>query len=61
MSVEIEKVRNGYIYRDSYNQKEVMYTTEELFDRLLARFEGRTEHFSGDSYGRVVIHREVGS
>ena len=56
--VEIEIVSNGYIYKDSHNENAVMYTTEELFDRLLAYFEGRTEYFTDESYGRVEIHRE---
>jgi len=57
MTITIEKVSDGYIYSDSYHPKEVMKTTDELFDRLLMSFEGRCKHFSGDMYGNVLIYR----
>ena len=58
MTIEIEKVSNGYIYKDSHHPKEVMQTTDELFDRILLACEGRWKHFSGDMYGKVRIDRE---
>ena len=61
MPVEIEKIKGGYlvtvlslIKRD----KELVPTTEELFNKLLLLFEARSDTFTGDSYGKVTISRE---
>jgi len=38
--------------------KELVPTTEELFNKLLLLFEARSDTFTGDSYGKVTISRE---
>lgn len=52
----IEKVENGYILSNDHS-KEIVNTTDDLFKRLLLILEGRSENFTGDMYGRVIIHR----
>ncbi len=63
MSIDckIKKVWNGYILESGgafTSNTRVFKTIEELFDDLLMRFEGRSDCFNGDSYGRVIIQRQ---
>lgn len=52
--MEIEKVSNGYIAKDVID-KEVFLTIKELFEHLLLIYEGKSDSFSGDSYGKIII------
>ena len=56
--MEIIKVSNGYIIQDNYSEKEVYQTLDEVFERLLMHFEGRSETFGGNSFGKVRIERK---
>lgn len=53
---KIEKVKNGYIV-DLDGKVEVQPDLLNVLQRLLSYFEGRSDHFSGDLYGRVMIDR----
>lgn len=58
-AASIEKVDNGYIIhtsREIVQRKMVAKTIEEAFHKLLFHLEGRSPHFSGDSYGAVTVH-----
>jgi hypothetical protein len=55
-SIEIDKVDNGYIIK-YITAKRVCKTTEELFEELLASFEGLRPHFKGKLHGKVNIVR----
>ena len=58
--IEIEKIKGGYILnRKEYGEnRELISTTEELFENLLLIFEGRADSFHRDMYGKVSIDRE---
>ena len=59
--IEIEKIKGGYILttnRGLSPERELVSTTEELFEDLLQIFEGRADCFHGDMYGKVIISRE---
>lgn len=60
MKVEIEKVENGYIARSIHigGYTTVSNSLEELFNQLLLMFEGLSESFSGNRYGKIVIQRK---
>jgi hypothetical protein len=57
-NIIIKKVTNGYIIEDSIFTR-VYNTLEEVFDHLLLQYEGRSETFRSDSYGKVTINREL--
>ena len=57
MSIDIEQVKNGYIVTQTGKGTEIFKTTDELFEDLLLRFEGRSEGFGGQCYGKVWITR----
>lgn len=60
-NIRIQKLKGGYIVREGapyIGQEEIIVTTDELFERLLLAFEGRSDTFIGDKYGKVVISRE---
>ena len=53
--IQIERVYNGYIFRPNIGEAELFLSTQDLFDRLLLYFEGKSKHFRNDSYGKVII------
>jgi len=57
MEIKIEKAKNGYILKESQGTGalKIFYTIQELFDWLLLIFEGKSENFKGDLYGKVEI------
>lgn len=59
-SVEIEKIDGGYILieKTMFPKRQIIVTTEQLFEKLLQMFEGRADCFHGDMYGKVTINRE---
>lgn len=58
--IEIEKIKGGYILnrKEFGENRELISTTEQLFEDLLLIFEGRADCFHGDIYGKVMINRE---
>lgn len=59
--IKIEAIKGGYILtanRRAFPERELISTTEELFEDLLQIFEGRADCFRGDMYGKVTISRE---
>lgn len=60
IKIEIEKIKGGYILnRKEYgDNRELIFTTEELFEKLLQIFEGRANCFHENMYGKVIIERK---
>lgn len=58
--ITIEKLRNGYIITKHkiFTERDIYKTLDEVFDQLLLSFEGRSEHFYENSYGKVIIDRD---
>lgn len=54
---QVRSAENGYIFQGAYGGEQVFKTLDELLNHLLLMFEGRCEHFNGDSWGRVAIER----
>ena len=57
--ISIEKINNGYLV-ENIGGKRAFPGLDDLFDHLLLIFEGKTQHFHGDSYGKVTIDRTKG-
>ena len=53
--MNIKKVTNGYIIKNKFGTEEIFQSIEEVFNRLLLHFEGKSEKFDGDSYGKVIL------
>jgi len=56
-TISIEKCEGGYIVIDEYSKKILQTSLETMFEYLLLRFEGRSKHFAGSSYGLVRLDR----
>lgn len=58
--MKIQQVSNGFILEGEgiFGSKEVFSTLDEVFERLLMHFEGRSESFGGSMYGKVRIDRK---
>lgn len=54
--VTIRQVENGYILKGNGTEL-VFLELQELLDHLLRKFEGRSDTFTGELWGRVVIER----
>ena len=55
--ISIEKCEGGYIVIDEYGKKMLQTSLEVVFKYLLLKFEGRSKHFAGDSYGYIKVER----
>lgn len=55
MKLWIEKINNGYTASDPIMGVYAFKTTEELFQYLLSKLEGKSEYFNGDYYGKVSV------
>ncbi len=55
--VKIERVENGFIL-ELDNTKTVYLTLDELFERLLLHYEGKSKVFYHEAYGNVIIERD---
>lgn len=55
--VIIEHVDNGFIVEIG-SFKEICCSLEEMFEKLLMHYEGRSELFHEDLYGSVIINRK---
>jgi predicted RNase H-like nuclease (RuvC/YqgF family) len=53
--IRITKVSKGYIVNKGYD--EVYTSLDDVFEELLAFFEGRREGFTDSSYGKVTVSR----
>jgi len=54
--IGINSARNGYIIR-TLTGTEVYRTLEEVFERILLYYEGRSPTFAGSGFGKVEIVR----
>lgn len=59
MIVTIDSLDNGFLLTIGYTTpvRESCATLDQAMQRLLFAFEGRSEHFGGDLYGKVKVHR----
>lgn len=55
--LRIEKIENGYLLHGIgvLNKTKCFKTLEELFQEVLFTLEGKSELFTGNSYGKVII------
>jgi len=60
MIFQIRKVENGYIVRDGYGTESIYFNISEVFSELLFRFEGKSEFFKNNSYGKVKVITKKG-
>jgi hypothetical protein len=58
--IEVEKVEGGYIFHDvelSIHARSIHLTLDEVFEKMLNHFEGRSRTFKGSLFGKVEITR----
>jgi hypothetical protein len=56
--MQIEKCSNGYIMSYPGGKKTVGLNIESIFGIMLCYFEGKSETFYGESYGKVDVSYE---
>jgi len=54
----IEQVKGGFILAYGQDAKDICSSLDELFDKLLMHYEGRSELFYEDLYGSITINRK---
>jgi len=55
MNLSIETISNGILITTRWGQSEYCKNTQELFELLLLKLEGKCSSFGGGSYGCVRV------
>jgi hypothetical protein len=57
-TITVERVERGFIVDYWTGNKDICFSLDELFEKLLLHYEGRSELFYEDIYGKVTIDRK---